>query len=158
MLNLLPCFCEYSVSWEINPLNEKTLSQVIAEACISIYWRISWRSSSQNGKIRMLGGKRNEACKHKKRGEDLNKTAIIVFSLDWAGSWEAKFGDPWDGKKEKKNPLLRPPSNVRLVPNLYRSTKALLRGRDDYIFLDQCPKYIVSAVVWGSKWFLHTGW
>ena len=30
----------------------------------------------------MLGGKRNEGCKDKKRGEDLNKTAIIVLSVE----------------------------------------------------------------------------
>ena len=51
----------------------------------------------------------------------------------------------------KKNPSLRPPSNVQLVSNLQRSAKVVRkpytveRGRDDYLFLDQCPEYIVSA-------------
>ena len=43
---------------------------------------------------------------------------------------------------QKKKPSTPPAKNVQLVSNLYRSTKALLRGRDDYIVLDQCPKYI----------------
>ena len=94
----------------------------------------------------MLGGKRNEGFNDKKRGRRpkvLNKAPIlikIVFSLEQVHE-KPKLETPEMAKK----PLLRPPSNVQLTSNLFRSTKALLRGWDDYIFLDQCPKYIVSA-------------
>ena len=86
----------------------------------------------------MLSGKRNEGFKDKKRGgrpEVLNKTAIIVFSLE-----QVHEKQNLETPEMAKNPLLRPPSNVQLASNLFRSTKALLRGRDD-----QCPKDIVSA-------------
>ena len=80
----------------------------------------------------MLGGKRNEGCKDKKRGgrpKVLNKTALIAFSLEQLHEKQT-LETPEMAKKN--NPLLRPPSNVQLVSNLYRSRKALLRGRDDF--------------------------
>ena len=97
----------------------------------------------------MLGGKRNEGFKNKKQGgrpKVLNKTAIIVLSPEEVHEKQnLETPEVPEMAKKKKNSPLRPPSNVQLVSNLYRSTKALVRGRDDYIFLDQCPKYIVSA-------------
>ena len=91
----------------------------------------------------MLGGKRDQGFNDKKRGEDRKswiKPLLIVFSLEQVHE-KPNLETPEMAKK----PLLRPPSNVQLTSNLFRSTKALLRGWDDYIFLDQCPKYIVSA-------------
>ena len=62
----------------------------------------------------MLSGKRNEGFKDKKRGgrpEVLNKTAIIVFSLEQVHE-KQNLETP---EMAKEKPLLRPPSNVQLV-------------------------------------------
>ena len=119
----------------------------------------------KNGKIRMLGGKRNEGFKDKKRGGDrkswIKLTAIIVSSLE-----QVHEKQNLETPEMAKKPLLRQPSNVQPVSNLYRSTKALLwKGAGMIIFswinaqniLFQLPN-LKNYIVWGSKWFLHSRW
>ena len=73
----------------------------------------------------MLGGKRNEGFKDKKRGGRpivLNKTAIIVFSLEQVYE-KQNLETPEMAKKtnKKQKTLLHPPGNVQLDSNLYKS-------------------------------------
>ena len=81
----------------------------------------------------MLGGKRNEGFKDKKRGgrpKVLNKTAIIVFSPEQVH--EKQNLETPEMAKKKNLSSARQQRSARL----FRSTKALLRGRGDYTFLD----------------------
>ena len=66
-------------------------------------------------------------------------------------------GDPWD---VKKNLYSQPgPSTKQLSARLkfVKENKSLTveRGWNDHLFLDQCPKYIVSAA---SKNYIVWGW
>ena len=65
----------------------------------------------------MLDGKRDQGFNDKKRGgrpKVLNKAPINCFQSR-AGSWKAKFGDPWDGKKASTPPAKQRSAHLKFV-------------------------------------------